>query len=162
MGGGWHALALRTRRVVVARADYAASTMANIILPIALLGAMYWFFIRPQQQKAREHADLLKSIGPGDDVMLNSGIYALVTEVNDDDGTAFVEVAPGIELKISRSAIQARIAEEGEEAASDDAEPAAGAGLLGMARKAASDRSAAKSDKADGDSAGKEPFNADE
>lgn len=136
--------------------------MANIILPIALLGAMYWFFIRPQQTKAREHAALLKSIGPGDDVMLNSGIYALVTEVNDEDGTAFVEVAPGIELKVSRSAIQTRIADEDDEDSTDDAEPTAGAGLLGMAKKAASDRSAAKSGKTDEDSAEKEPFNADE
>jgi preprotein translocase subunit YajC len=44
---------------------------------------MYVLSIRPQQKKAREHADLLKTLKSGDKVVTSSGILGTVVSVKD-------------------------------------------------------------------------------
>jgi preprotein translocase subunit YajC len=43
----------------------------------------YFILIRPQQKKARDHAQLLKSLKPGDKVVTNGGILGVVIAVKD-------------------------------------------------------------------------------
>ncbi len=78
--------------------------MANFILPILLFGGMYMLLIRPQQQKVKAQQALVDRAAAGDRVMLASGIYGTLTEVLRT--SAFLEVAEGIEVLISRSHIQ--------------------------------------------------------
>ena len=50
----------------------------------AILGIMFYFvLIRPQQKKAREHAELLKALRPGDKVLTSGGILGIVISVKD-------------------------------------------------------------------------------
>jgi preprotein translocase subunit YajC len=86
---------------------------ALIFLP--LLGAMVWLMIVPQRRQLKEHKRLLSRLDEGDAVVTSSGIYGVITEL--DDEVVFLEVADGIELKLSRSAV-ARILPE----SVDDAE----------------------------------------
>ena len=54
------------------------------LLPlIAIFGAMYFLLLRPQRKRSKAAAELQKSIAEGDEVILNSGIYGFVSEVND-------------------------------------------------------------------------------
>ncbi len=69
--------------------------------------AMYFFMVRPQQRKAREHRELLDSLDVGDEVITASGLYGMITQF--DGGTVFIEVADGVELKISRETIANKI-----------------------------------------------------
>lgn len=49
-----------------------------------ILGFMFYFvMIRPQQKKAREHAELLKAIKPGDKVLTSGGILGVVVSVKE-------------------------------------------------------------------------------
>ncbi|MBM3835640.1 MAG: preprotein translocase subunit YajC [Verrucomicrobia bacterium] len=49
-----------------------------------ILGFMFYFvMIRPQQKKAREHAELLKALKPGDKVLTSGGILGVVVSVKD-------------------------------------------------------------------------------
>lgn len=78
--------------------------MANLILPVLLFVGFYFLLIRPQQRKLKEQRALIARASAGDRVLLSSGIYATITEVLDQ--AAYVEVAEGIEILISRNHIQ--------------------------------------------------------
>lgn len=77
--------------------------MANLILPILLFGGMYMLLIRPQQQKLKAQQALVARAAAGDRVLLASGIYGTLTEVL--ESAAYLEVAEGIEILISRAQI---------------------------------------------------------
>lgn len=79
-------------------------------LPLILIfGLMYFLMIRPQQKKARAQQSLVASIAAGDEVVLSSGLFGVVNEVEDD--VIWLEVAKDIELKILRSAVDRRFSE---------------------------------------------------
>ena len=49
-----------------------------------ILGLMFYFvMIRPQQKKARDHANLLKALKPGDKVVTGGGILGVVVSVKE-------------------------------------------------------------------------------
>jgi len=54
------------------------------LVPLLLIGVMFYFLLfRPQQKRAKEHANLLKSLKPGDEVVTSSGIVGKVITVRD-------------------------------------------------------------------------------
>ena len=78
-----------------------------LIFPLVLLGIMYAFLIVPQRKRQRAQAELIRSVGPGDEILTSGGIYGGVTEVDGDD--LYLEIAPDVEIKISRRAVAERI-----------------------------------------------------
>jgi preprotein translocase subunit YajC len=51
---------------------------------LVLMGVMFYFLlIRPQQKKAKEHANLLKGLKPGDKIVTSGGIVGIVITVKD-------------------------------------------------------------------------------
>ena len=86
--------------------------MAGFLPLILIFGLMYVLMIRPQQKKAKEQQALVASISAGDEVLLNSGIYGTVNEVDaDDPNVLWIEVYQGVELKVRRGAVDQRLNE---------------------------------------------------
>ncbi|MEA2828624.1 MAG: preprotein translocase subunit YajC [Actinomycetota bacterium] len=84
------------------------------LLPlIVTFGLMWALLIRPQQRRVRQHQELVATLGPGDEVITTGGIVGTIAAVVDDIVT--LEVAPALSIRVLRSAIQTRIAGEGEE-----------------------------------------------
>jgi preprotein translocase subunit YajC len=50
---------------------------------VFFMAVMYFLMIRPQQKKAREHAELMKSVKPGDKVVCSGGIVGVVVAVKE-------------------------------------------------------------------------------
>lgn len=74
-----------------------------LLFPLAIVALMYFFLIRPQQKRVREQQMLVTSTEVGDEVMTSSGIYGIVTELEDD--TFLIEIAEGIEMRMARGAV---------------------------------------------------------
>ena len=91
--------------------------MAQFLPLILLAGVMYVALILPQQRRTKEHRSLLSNLEDGDEIVLNSGIHGFITQLDTD--VVWMEVAPGVELKVSRSAIATKIR------VTEDDEPAA-------------------------------------
>jgi preprotein translocase subunit YajC len=87
---------------------------ALIFLPI--LGALVWLMVVPQRRQLKQHRELLANLAAGDAVVTSSGIYGVITEL--DGEVVYLEVADGIELKLSKSAV-ARILPDADD--TDDA-----------------------------------------
>lgn len=79
----------------------------GFILIILLFVAMYFFMVRPQQRKARQHRELLESLDIGDEVITASGLYGMIVDF--DGGTVFIEISDGVEIKISRDTIANKV-----------------------------------------------------
>ena len=73
-----------------------------ILLPLFFL-VFYFLLIRPQQKKMKEHADLVNSLEPGDDVLTTGGLYGTITTI--DGQIMELEIADGVVVRIQRSAV---------------------------------------------------------
>jgi preprotein translocase subunit YajC len=81
----------------------AAPPMWMNMVPLALLVVVFYFaLIRPQQKKAKEHAELLKAVRAGDKIVTSSGIVAVVVTVKEK--TLMVRSADA-KFEITKSAI---------------------------------------------------------
>ena len=83
---------------------------------LALMGVMFYFvLLRPQQKRAREQADLLKGIKPGDKVVTSGGVVGVVITVKEK--TVSVRSADA-KLEIIKSAVTEVLERGGDSAAS--------------------------------------------
>ena len=80
----------------------------SIIVLVVLMGALYAFMILPQQKRMKAHQKLVNSLAEGDLVVTSAGIHGAIAEVEGE--VVWLEVAPEVELKISKSAIAERVA----------------------------------------------------
>ena len=87
---------------------------------IVIMLLMYMFLIRPQQKRAKEQQALVRSLAPGDEVLLNSGIHGVVKEVEEENGVIWLEVAKDLELKVLRTAVDRKFQIDTDESSSED------------------------------------------
>ena len=81
---------------------------------------MWALLILPQQRRMRQHQAVVASLRAGDEVVTAGGVYGTITSVDED--TLAVEVAPGVVLRVLRSAVSQRVGppEEDDEEADGD------------------------------------------
>mgnify|MGYP003599402298 CR=1 FL=1 len=79
------------------------SMMANILM-IAVFVAIFYFLIwRPQAKRAKEHRNLVESLGVGSEVVFAGGLMGRITKLEGD--FAVVELNRGNEVKIQRASV---------------------------------------------------------
>jgi len=84
-------------------------------LPFVLIFViMYFLIIRPQQQRAKTHREMIQSVRRGDTVVTSGGLIGKVTKVIDDKEVQ-VEIAEGTRVRLTRGSI-AEIPARGEPA----------------------------------------------
>jgi len=77
--------------------------MGQIILLPLFFAVFYFLLIRPQQKRVKEHAELVRSLEPGDDVLTNGGLYGTITTI--DGQIAELEIADGVVVRIQRASV---------------------------------------------------------
>ena len=83
------------------------------LAPLLLMGVLgYFLLIRPQQRRSRAQQALQRSVEEGDEILTTSGVYATVIEIDEDQGTVVLEIAPGTHIKVVRGAIAQRLTED--------------------------------------------------
>ena len=74
-------------------------------IPLVLIFVIMWFFlIRPQQKKMKEHQAMVTALRRGDEVVTQGGLIGKVTKVK-DDGELEVEIAQGVKVRVVRATI---------------------------------------------------------
>ncbi len=87
-----------------AAAAQSADPLASLILPIGLVVLFYFFLIRPQSKRQKEHKKMVSELQKGEEILTSGGILGKVTNINDDFIT--LEIAKDVSLKIQKSAVQ--------------------------------------------------------
>ncbi len=67
-----------------AAAPKGPSMIEQLVLPIGLLAIMWFFVIRPQSKKVKEHREFLNAMKPGDEVVTAAGIIGKVKTIQDN------------------------------------------------------------------------------
>ena len=75
---------------------------------------MYFLILRPQQKRAKAHADMIKAVRRGDTVVTSGGFIGRVTKVIDDHEIE-IELAPETRVRLLRAMI-AEVRTKGEPA----------------------------------------------
>jgi preprotein translocase subunit YajC len=79
--------------------------MLTSMLPLILIVViMYFLVLRPQQQRMKQHKEMVKALRRGDNVVTNGGLLGKVTKVVDDDQIE-VEIADGVRVRQMRSMV---------------------------------------------------------
>jgi len=79
--------------------------MITSLLPLILIVViMYFLVLRPQQQRVKQHREMVKALRRGDSVVTNGGLIGKVTKVVDDDQIE-VEIADGVRVRQMRSMV---------------------------------------------------------
>ena len=94
----------------------------EFLIIVLMFGALYYLLLRPQQKREKARRELVRALKAGDEVVTNAGIHGAVAEV--EDAVIWLEVAPNVELKVSRDAIAGKVGSADEENdAEEDEEP---------------------------------------
>lgn len=76
------------------------------LLPLLLIFVVFYFLlIRPQQQKVRQHREMVENLKRGDQVATAGGIIGKIVKVEPSDNTFTVEIAPNVQVKVVRHTV---------------------------------------------------------
>ena len=78
--------------------------ITNLIPFLAILVIMYFLVLRPQQQKAKDHQQLVSNVRRGDTVTTSGGLIGKVTKAVDDNEIE-MEIAPNVKVRLLRQMI---------------------------------------------------------
>ena len=93
-----------TSMLVNAQAASGGAGAIMQILPLVLIFIVfYWFLIRPQQKRAKEHAAKVASVVRGDEVVTGGGLMGRVTKVSEDH--VEIELAKGMTVRAVKTTL---------------------------------------------------------
>ena len=75
-------------------------------IPLILIFVIFYFFlIRPQQKKVKDHKIMVSKLKRGDEVITSGGIIGRIEKIHEDD-KADLLIADNIIIKIIKSTVQ--------------------------------------------------------
>ena len=77
--------------------------MSSLIFFGGMILIFYFLLIRPQQKRAKEHRNLVESLGKGDEIVTMGGLLGKIVEVGDQYLT--VELADNLQVKLQKSSV---------------------------------------------------------
>lgn len=79
--------------------------LMSLLFPIGLIVILYFFMIRPQVKRQKEHKKMVEALSKGDEVQTMGGLMGKITEMGDN--FVKVEVADNVVVTVRRSSIEA-------------------------------------------------------
>ncbi len=76
-----------------------------LLFPIGLIVLFYFFLIRPQSKRAKEHKAMTEALGKGDEVVTQGGILGKITKVGENFVT--IEVAQDVTIQVQKHSVGA-------------------------------------------------------
>jgi preprotein translocase subunit YajC len=84
------------------------TSIIYIIIFLVVIGLLFYFFmIRPQRKRQREHEELVGQLRGGDRVITAGGIYGQVDSVSED--SVILKVESGATIRVAKSSIVGKV-----------------------------------------------------
>ena len=81
-------------------------------IPLILIFVIFYFFlIRPQQKRVKEHKEMVKNLQRGDEVITSGGIIGKVDRVMEDDRIELI-IADNVKVQVIKNTIQSHLKKE--------------------------------------------------
>ncbi len=81
----------------------AGSSLMQFLPMILIIVVFYFFMIRPQMKKAKDHKKFIEELKKGDKVITSAGIHGKITDMNET--TFLIEVEGGTKIRFDKSAV---------------------------------------------------------
>ena len=81
------------------------SPWSPLIMMLVFVAVFFFFVIRPQMKRAKDHRNMVSAIAKGDEVVTNGGILGRIDEVGDT--FLAVEIADKVVVRVQKNAIAA-------------------------------------------------------
>ncbi len=80
--------------------------LSSLLVPLALMLPIFYFLvIRPQQQRQKQHREMVEKVRRGDTVVLGNGFIGKVTKVKDGENELEVELTEQMRVRVTRGSI---------------------------------------------------------
>ena len=83
----------------------AGDPLASMILPIGLIVLFYFFLIRPQSKRHKQHKEMVAALQKGEEVVTSGGLLGKITNVGDNFIT--LEISKDIAIHVQKNSVQA-------------------------------------------------------
>lgn len=84
----------------------AGDPFTGILFPMLLMVVIFYFLlIRPQQQRAKQHREMVDKVRRGDTVITSGGFVGKVVRVPDNSDELEVELAETLKVRVLRSTL---------------------------------------------------------
>lgn len=90
----------------------APSALVNLVPLLLIFVVFYFLLIRPQQQRAKQHSQMLANLKRNDDVVTSGGLYGKIVALADKVVT--LEIAPKVQVKVERQQIASLVKSQAE------------------------------------------------
>ena len=87
------------------------SGFAQFIPLILIFVIFYFFLIRPQQKRVKEHKLMTQNLKRGDEVISSGGIIGTVDRVLEDDRIE-LNISDGVKVQVIKNTIQSHLKKE--------------------------------------------------
>ena len=81
------------------------SGFAQFVPLILIFVIFYFFLIRPQQKKVKDHKSMVTALKRGDEVITSGGIVGTIERVHEDDKIDLL-ISENVTVKVVKSTIQ--------------------------------------------------------
>lgn len=82
-----------------------ADPLASLILPIGLVVLFYFFLIRPQSKRQKEHKAMIADLQKGEEIVTTGGMLGKITNIGENFVT--LEISKDACIHIQKNSIQA-------------------------------------------------------
>lgn len=85
-------------------------TTIGILYIVGLFALLWFLMIRPQQQRQKKHAEMVRNLNVNDRVVTIGGIYGTIVKVKEDSLT--LRVADNVRIEVLKNAVSQVITRE--------------------------------------------------
>jgi len=79
--------------------------LASLIPPVGLVVLFYFFLIRPQNKRQKEHKEMVSGLQKGEEVITSGGLLGKVTHVGENFIT--LEISRDVTIHVQKNSVQA-------------------------------------------------------
>ena len=83
----------------------AGDPLASLILPIGLIVLFYFFLIRPQSKRHKQHKEMVAALQKGEEVITTGGLLGKITSVGENFIT--LEISKDVSVHLQKNSVQA-------------------------------------------------------
>ena len=88
-----------------AQASGGAGGLSSLLPFLLIFVVFYFFLIRPQQKRAKEHREMVNNVKRGDKIVTSGGLLGTVSKSVEGQETVEVEIAKDIKVSVMRTMI---------------------------------------------------------
>lgn len=82
-----------------------ADPLASMILPIGLIVLFYFFLIRPQSKRHKQHKEMVAALQKGEEIVTTGGLLGKITRVGENFIT--LEISKDVSIHVQKNSVQA-------------------------------------------------------